>query len=1048
MKTTSSRIYIIICIILSGALALVSLQAKAQITPVQRHLLIINSYNDDDPWADEIIQPIMFHIASMPNVGCSIVNLNNAIIPDKDAFDLLADNIFSDYEQLHPDYIVMVGNFAFNLRNRIKKEWGDVPVLLVSTLKESISPTRYFDPDISPINLTPDNQLIKMRPNFNFTAIIIPDMYEETVDMMMKLQPHINNLIFFSDSIYVNRHVAATIAEYMKREYPHVVFKWKKANESNADTLRSYFVKTHPNTGLLISSWQYNVKDVKGATSITSSDIKLLSSSRNPVFAMRKSYVSLGAVGGVFPDPEPIRKQIDKVIDLMVAGADMHNVPFFTADINKPIVNYRQFKKYHLNESACPEDTEYYLRPESFWDKYIWHAVAAMVILLIVIAILGYINHTQHQRIRALNRNADFINGMPVPYSNVKIHLSENGIIETFDYDLKNNAFECLIKDNQDLDNPFVLFHPDFIVPKVEEMLLNKKMVFFSYHFEKTHTYYDFILNPVDSGTSEKSPLIKKADMFAIDITARHRIEKELKYASRKLDIALEAASIIPFMLDADQHTITFDRQRHSRNLYDAPEAEHTPNIVVTFSQLIRTVHPDYRPLVFDTLDKICHRTITNFKIEYRCCSDLSKDDDNDQSTNYDKWAEVLGTAVRTDKNNHRNIIVGSIQDITSRKRHEAEMAEALKKANESDKMKSAFLASISHEIRTPLNAIVGFSNVIASLDDPDKRAQYAELINCNNDHLLALIDDVLDLSKIEANMIDLTIEACDVNEMLCVIRNDMQKKAAPHVNINIIKGQADCQALIDPKRVNQVLRNLVSNSCKFTRTGTINVGYELEESNRTTNINFFVKDSGIGISKSDLPKVFDKFFKVDNFKPGTGLGLSICKKIVEKMGGEIGVTSDGLGKGCTFWFTVPYVSARDTGQDDQPSKESGISSHPLPSLLIAEDNDNNYRVTRHFLKGNYRLFRAVDGQEAVNMYRREKPDAVLINVDIPVMNGYEASAEIRKYSSSVPIIALTTSVYMGDYANILKNGFSALLSHPVSGKALNAVLSKYLHHN
>ena len=231
-------------------------------------------------------------------------------------------------------------------------------------------------------------------------------------------------------------------------------------------------------------------------------------------------------------------------------------------------------------------------------------------------------------------------------------------------------------------------------------------------------------------------------------------------------------------------------------------------------------------------------------------------------------------------------------------------LSEAVEKAEQANQLKSAFLANMSHEIRTPLNAIVGFSNMLPHTEDPVEMREYADIIETNTDLLLQLINDILDLSKIEAGTFDFYPSSIDVNQTMEEIEQSMQLRLKnSDVTLAFTERLPGCLFYIDKNRLIQLLANFVNNAIKFTQTGTICMGYRMTD---TDTIYFYVSDTGCGMSNEQCEHVFERFVKYNPFIQGTGLGLSICRTIVERLGGKIGVDSEE-GKGSTFWFTLPY---------------------------------------------------------------------------------------------------------------------------------------------
>ena len=258
--------------------------------------------------------------------------------------------------------------------------------------------------------------------------------------------------------------------------------------------------------------------------------------------------------------------------------------------------------------------------------------------------------------------------------------------------------------------------------------------------------------------------------------------------------------------------------------------------------------------------------------------------------------------------NEEENMVL-TVHDITQLKETEKQLTLAKEKAENADLSKSAFLANMSHEIRTPLNAITGFAEVLASANTEEEKAQYQEIIKMNADLLLQLVNDILDMSKIEAGTLEFVYTKVDINLLLSDLRQLFQMRvndAGKNIRIIAEPSLPSCSIETDRNRVAQVLSNFTTNAIKFTQEGTISIGYEA----RDTELYFYVTDTGAGIPADKLPEVFGRFVKLNKDKKGTGLGLSISKTIVNKLEGQIGADSVE-GKGSTFWFTIPYRTCR-----------------------------------------------------------------------------------------------------------------------------------------
>ena len=376
--------------------------------------------------------------------------------------------------------------------------------------------------------------------------------------------------------------------------------------------------------------------------------------------------------------------------------------------------------------------------------------------------------------------------------------------------------------------------------------------------------------------------------------------------------------------------------------------------------------------------------------------------------------------------------------DIDHQKKIEEELRVAKDKAEHLDRLKSAFLANMSHEIRTPLNAIVGFSGILASTEEEEEKQEYVSIIENNNTLLLQLISDILDLSKIEAGTLDLHYSNVEINDLMRDLENSCQLKLkSDAVKLEFVAPAEPCFAHIEKNRLSQLIINLVTNAIKFTVQGSIRFGYERQNDE----LYFYVTDTGCGIPQDKQESVFGRFIKLNSFAQGTGLGLSICQTLVDHMGGKIGVESEE-GNGSTFWFTLPYKQA-ETVEKPLPKDVQTITiEKDKLVILIAEDNESNYKLFESILKYDYHLIHAWDGQEAVNMFKEHNPQIILMDINMPVLNGYEAAEEIRKYSAKVPIIAITAFAYASDEQRVMESGFDGYMPKPINARQLKAQLT------
>lgn len=354
------------------------------------------------------------------------------------------------------------------------------------------------------------------------------------------------------------------------------------------------------------------------------------------------------------------------------------------------------------------------------------------------------------------------------------------------------------------------------------------------------------------------------------------------------------------------------------------------------------------------------------------------------------------------------NTVLALIHDIGDRIRRSEELIEAKRRAEDADRMKSVFLANMSHEIRTPLNAIVGFSEIMVLTENEEEKHEYLEIIQKNSNLLLQLINDILDLSRIESGKSEMHFQQVEIAGLVDEVEKVHQLKMKLNVDLKVVRPQGEFWTSTDRNRVMQVLFNFLSNAIKNTETGSITLGLKQEGDW----LKLFVSDTGCGIPEEKLPQIFTRFEKLNDFVQGTGLGLSICKSIVERLGGRIEVSSE-LGQGSTFALYLPYQEIPVEVAERSLSTKIDSESVRHKKILVVEDIESNFAQLNILLKKEYTILWVRNGQEAINSFIREKPDLILMDIRMPVMDGIQATEKIRTISLSVPIIAVTAYAFL-----------------------------------
>ena len=859
-----------------------------------KRLLILNSYNEGAPWAQEIINPIMREVSNRDGFqAVEVVHLNSTLIHNDKDFDNMSRGIFDRFVDRKPDYLVLVGDFAFTLRDSIVERWGDVPMLLVVQSEQYGMRDYYYTYIDENEAMNPDKlyPLESIHDDYNFSIVVTPNLYKETVDMMAYMFPDMNKLVFVADALYQNRQLNQQLREYLSKEYPDMDYEWLVANEENSRALQQYLNNTDHNIGMLLSTWFFERMTVHGHPQLIAGEARMISGAHRPVFGLRAAYLNYGITGGYFPSPDEMQKKIHAGLLDLISDKDMRKVPFRKVADSYPIVNYNHLMRDGIPESSCQPGTVFMNRPKSAWELYHTYIIAGGIVLLAIMAVIVARVMFQNRRIAMLRAHERLLNNMPVGFSQAKVVRGNDGNVVDIEYHGGNAMFRELLKRNALPGKPDKLFDADFIAKIVERLLHRRRSVRFSYNFPYTDVTYEFLI----SIGNEVNKVVDDVNVFAVDITEKCNAERDLREFAHKLDVTMNVAHIIPWRWDIRKHKIMCEAMRMLRRSHYNVTAMAEDVRVINEEDYLNCIHPDDMERVCDVYRRFVEGRLEYIKMEYRFIRRKPKCD-------MVEWIEVCAAVTERDDNGMPTVLIGSMLLITERKRQEEMLIAARERAAEADKLKMAFLANMSHEIRTPLNAIVGFSNLLAKTVDVDKKQRFINIINKNNQLLLKLIGDVLDMAKVESNTLDFNFRPTDLNHLIQEVDSTMRIKLSNDVMLNYVLGAPDCIIDTDPDRLNQVLMNLLNNAAKFTTKGSITFGYEL----RDDEIYFYVRDTGIGIPDQDAERLFSRFTKLNNFIPGTGLGLSISKSIVEMLGGSIGVKSAGHNRGSIFWFTIP----------------------------------------------------------------------------------------------------------------------------------------------
>ena len=495
------------------------------------------------------------------------------------------------------------------------------------------------------------------------------------------------------------------------------------------------------------------------------------------------------------------------------------------------------------------------------------------------------------------------------------------------------------------------------------------------------------------------------------------RTERFLTDNVARLSLMLEAGNVFPWYADIASGKIEIGDELFKAYGVDRKEFQDDFFSIATF---VASIYPDDRGIFEAIYNNLLAGESCKIGLELRL--DLL-------NTGEYKWVDLKGVAQEFDERGKVTKVLGFIADIQKRRDDEQALIEAKQRAEESDRLKSAFLANVSHEIRTPLNAIVGFSEVIAHTESECEREEYLDIVKANSNLLLHLINDILDLSRIESGKMEFIDENIQMDELCEELRQMHQMRIKNDVKVIFERPAVSLTIVSDSHRLRQLYSNLISNAIKYTEKGSITLGYKL----KGNMMEGYVRDTGSGIPVEKLNNVFGRFEKLDLLKQGFGLGLSICKSILDKMGGKIWVESE-LGVGSCFYFSIPYNGTFPV-----------VGEQNKPLILVAEDMDCNYELVKAILEERYSVLRANDGIDVVTKYESSKPDLILMDVRMPGLDGLSAAGIIRELNPTIPIIATTAFAFETDRGMALAAGCNEYISKPLEAEKLKTMIERCL---
>ncbi len=857
-------------------------------------ILIINANSDLSPLSNHIISELIYKLpVEYKGMTISSENLNLMRIYDEQRMDTIRRDLFTKYENSIPRLIIIMGGNTWALiHEELEKQWKDTPVILF-TEKNYIGPV---DAYLQKTSITRDEQIplrniIKGR---NITFVYAPFYVKETIDLMYRQLPDMNKLIFISDRRWFSAQNRQEVAETVVKYFPDLRLRFFTEGQENINGVIDSLKQADENTGILYTGWESYDSSSTNVALLPRTYKRINQYSAQPVFTLTDMIGQTGLVGGYFSLSKDISKTIADISYKILSGVKASDIPA-TKVYAGPVFDYEELLRAGLYPEFCPPNTFFYYKPVSFIEKnkYILATILlcvlfGIIILLVRIYFLSNIRKMQSKQIQLMSNYNNLFNDMPVLYLKCRLIKGEDGKVDDYVISDVNPSFERHFYKKEDaLNKRGSVLNSSEVFAKMKEYMgvadQERKPVSFSMHAMNGHNYDVLVM---------VSNLPEVVNIFCMDTTELIHTRQSLRTINHKLSMALGIADITPWKWNLKEDNVWFDK---SRLIDDERFVVKEGAFAVPVSQIVESIHCEdikrVKKLFQELKDGKREKVNEQFRI-----SAASKE-------GYD-WVETWAVVDEVDEKGQPLALIGSILVITDRKKMEQELIVAKEKAEEANRLKSAFIANISHEIRTPLNAIIGFSSILDTVQTEKERKEYLCIIEHNNQLLLQLVNDIIDLSKIEAGILELVASNVYLDDMMREVERAFRPKAdAAHLSLKFDDRYAECYINVDRNRLIQVLNNLLSNAIKFTAEGSVHFGFSRLDNGM---LRFYVTDTGCGIPKEYQKKIFGRFVKLNSFVQGIGLGLSIGETIVKCMGGEIGVESKE-GKGSTFWFTIPY---------------------------------------------------------------------------------------------------------------------------------------------
>jgi PAS domain S-box-containing protein len=975
-----------------------------------KNIMILNSYHQGHPWTDGVTKGILDKFSEYDvNVEFHIENMDSKRILNKASWENFVRQRLDAYPRNYLDMIIVSDDNALQALYEIGHQYHNVPVVYCG-ISEDIS--RHTDTC---------SMFIGIEEHLPF---------KENIELGLKIFPKTEHIAIVTDASITGAthyYTAKQALKNMNLENYDII--WINGYKGlNTAAFKDSLAHLPENTFVIFSIWQ-----VDGDSRFWD-PLKYYPQfaeiSNAPMFTVTDIGIKEGILGGMVTVSETQGHLVAETAIQILFGELLENVTR-VSDQNAFIFNWDQLNKWNISPRDLPENSQILNKPLTVYSQYrtFFYLTLSLIILLFILFWLLLLYHFRYrnyeiQRTEMANQTKTLANRYKILFEEsnnaIVIFELESGIVRSFN----NRAIDMFgTPTDRFQDYPLKEYLKEYDIKREGiESLLTAPFELELFRWDRSTFQAQIILSLLEEDNTKL--------IYAVisDITLKKEQENEIRVSKERLNEALLNSKNSYWEWNLENNVLNKDNSFWLALSIDPTSLEKDP---LDAEYYINGIHPEDKQGFLEEVKKVVDGKIDTILHEMRMVF-----------KGKETWVEIRAVISKRDEKGKGLVISGFMMNISERKAQELELLKAKVRAEESDELKSAFISNISHEIRTPLNGIVGFSNLLGreNLSLEDKR-KYLSFINENNDLLLKLINDILELSKIETDSLTIKTETCNLMTLCEGILAQERISLSPTVTLSLSEVQS-VNVQVDKANLTQILRNLLSNAKKFTPEGRIELGFRIDRDK----LEFYVRDTGIGIDPSMHEHVFERFTQIDPFATGTGLGLSISKAVVEKMGGNIWLDSS-LGKGTTVYFTIKYKKANISIAQIEPDvlkekiKQEDIKSK---TVLIVEDDESSFVLLNVVLIGKYKVIRAVSHDEVIPYIKKYDPDLLLVDMYMPGFTP-ETINSIREISNSIPIIGISDNTLDFIRNKEIASDLDEHISKPINIKHLIEILETKL---